>query len=149
MRTIKFLEAIKHIVPTNQDIENAITALKTLKPMSCFKCQNWNLLEWEVNINERICNSLRIYTDKDFFCKNFISSEIETIEYEPITPKNLIKVLKYNRVNPLMYLVEDSQIVTTNHDGVRNIFLFKDDKWLEHLQLDIGELRLMPKNNLN
>lgn len=47
-----------------------------------------------------------------------------------------------------MYLVEDGQIVTNNHDGVRNIFLFNDDKWLEHLQLDIGELRQMPKNNL-
>lgn len=146
METIKLLKAIKDIATTKQDIENAINALETLKPMSCFKCQNWNLRDWEVNINERMCNSLRIYTDKDFFCKNFISSEAETVEYEPITPKNLIQVLKYNRVNPLMYLVEDGQIVITKNN-VRNIIFFNDDKWLEHLQLDIGELRQMPKNN--
>lgn len=70
------------------------------------------------------------------------SSFLELIEekYEPITPENIEEVLKYNGVQNWQ--------VCKYVNGVENdilLILFDNPKWLQHLELEVGKLKLLPK----
>jgi len=77
-------------------------------------------------------------------------NEIEPVveEYEPITPDNIAEVLKYNGINNFKIESTDSgmAIYFLDISGMRiSAIRFDHSKWLEHIELDTGKLKPLPK----
>ena len=78
--------------------------------------------------------------------KVFVTEE----EFEPITPKNICEVLKYNGIHSDRYYVTEAAVVVGVHlynekQETYHHFYFTAPNWLQHLELEVGRLSPLPK----
>ena len=81
--------------------------------------------------------------------KVFVTEE----EFEPITPKNICEVLKYNGIHSDRYYVTEAAVVVGVHlynekQETYHHFYFTAPNWLQHLELEVGRLSPLPKQPL-
>ncbi len=66
---------------------------------------------------------------------------LESPPDQPITPENIQEVLEYNGIDKKRYGIE------VNVEYGELILSFKNERWLEHLQVELGKLKPLPAFN--
>lgn len=84
------------------------------------------------------------------YCFRVTNDQIELIEedHEEITPENLTEVLRYNGIDGFNVKVCDGNIYFENihYKSIKRLVLDEENsKWLQHLELEVGKLKPLPK----
>jgi len=124
------------------DTVNKVTVVKSHNVKSAIGCIGI-IVEGRTNTSKLRVAELPNECYSDYFCSWYYrDDQLELIEeeHEPITPENIEEVLKYNGVQNWQ--------VCKYVNGVENdilLILFDNPKWLQHLELEVGKLKPLPK----